>query len=84
MVGEIDERSGADRDQDIGSQARAALPVLALGANQRSEHERDHQADEGIEEIERQERVQESLRTGLGARSAGPSPGLLGSYSQRH
>jgi hypothetical protein len=52
VVGEIDESGGADRDENIGAQARAALPVLAFGANQRAEHERSKQANEGVEEVE--------------------------------
>jgi hypothetical protein len=34
MISEIDE--GGGRHQDVGPQARAALPVLAFGADQRS------------------------------------------------
>ena len=51
MIGEIDEGGGADRHQNVGPQARAALPVLAFGADQRAQHKRDEQADQGVEEI---------------------------------
>src|SRR3954465_2302379 len=49
--GEIDEGGGADRDQHVGTQARGALPVLPLGADQRAQHEGREQADQRVREV---------------------------------
>jgi hypothetical protein len=51
VIGKIDKGGRADRDEDVGAQARAALPVLALGPYQGAEHERDQQADQRVEKI---------------------------------
>jgi hypothetical protein len=83
MVGEVNEGGGPDRDEDIGPQPRAALPVLALGADQRAKQERNQQADERIDEIEQLECVQESHRNAPGiARDHRPAFGA--GYSHRH
>jgi len=60
MIGEIDEGRCAHRDQHIGAQAGAALPVLPLGADQGAEHEGREQADQCVKEIIELERMQES------------------------
>src|SRR5271170_2212129 len=46
-----DERGGADGDQHIGAQSGAALPPLPLRADQRSQHERDDDANAEIEQM---------------------------------
>ncbi|KAG0922985.1 hypothetical protein G6F32_014438 [Rhizopus arrhizus] len=47
---QVDEGSGAHRDQHVGAQAGGALPVLAFGADQRAKHEGGQQADHGVGE----------------------------------
>jgi hypothetical protein len=49
----------ADRDQDMGPQSAAALPLLALRPNKAAEHKRGEETDKRIEEIADSEGVQE-------------------------
>ena len=51
MHRKIDEGGSTNRDQHVGAQARGALPVLPLGADQGAENERRRQADQRVEEI---------------------------------
>ncbi|CAH1654633.1 hypothetical protein CHELA17_20882 [Chelatococcus asaccharovorans] len=47
---EIDKGCGTHRDENIGAQARAALPVLPLDADQRAEEEGAEQTHKGVEQ----------------------------------
>jgi hypothetical protein len=51
VIAEIDEGRSSNRDQHVGAKTRAALPVLPLDPDQGSEHERDREADQCVQEI---------------------------------
>jgi hypothetical protein len=60
VICEIDERRCPDGDKDVGSQTRATLAILPLGADQGSEHEGRQQADQRVEEIIKLEGLDEA------------------------
>jgi hypothetical protein len=48
---QVDERCSADCDQHVGAQPRTSIAILPFGADQRAEHERQAERDDGVHEL---------------------------------